>query len=115
MTTIAFIGICIVGFIILLIGYWYVDKWHASLLEELNEYEVKYNMMQRYIRSCSVTHENYESIERMFCCLNKLPYKNKEKTSVLYVTEFLLKFESEIKRRRSEEEFTSEEIFRQLI
>ena len=71
--------------------------------EEKAEYDSKYRRIQHFIDFSEVTLENYEIIERMFKCLCRLPYKNKEKTSVLYVCQFLRKFEKVIKMNVTDE------------
>lgn len=91
---------------------WTWREWRKEQRAKEHEFNLKYSMIQRFIYSAQVTPENYDIIQRMFMCLNKLPHKNREKTSVLYVSEFLFKFKEEVRRRQTEDEFSPEETFK---
>jgi hypothetical protein len=99
MTTLNFALCLIVCLVVIAFGHNYCMNYQKRMLCEKKEYEHRYLCIKDFIRTATVTAENYDIIERMFTRLNELPCRNKEKTSVLYVNEFLLKFEAEAKRR----------------
>jgi len=107
MTTLVFALSCFMLLVLLCIGYWYVDKWHARILCQAKEYERKYNTIANCIDCMPVNSQNYDTILRMLASLGQLKYKNKEKTVVL-TNKFWIRFQSERIIRLSEDEFSIE-------
>jgi len=83
MTTLIFIGLCILLAIVMIVGYYFATKLQDIVIKRCKEYEQKYKIIKFRIDYDPQTAENYSSIDRMLTCLGKLPYKNKEKTIVL--------------------------------
>jgi hypothetical protein len=96
---------------LLMIAYYFADKWQFRVNQEQKEYDYKYDLISCHIESMPVTPENYDAIYRMLTCLGKLPYKNKEKTEVL-TNRFWIRFQSERLARLGEDEFSPYETFR---
>lgn len=69
---------------------------------QIRRYEKAYRHIQEFINMLEITPDNYDFLMRTFSNLNSLNYKNREKTSVLFV-QFLKKFESVSKKRLIEE------------
>lgn len=84
MTPLQFIGLFTLLAIVLLFSYWYCANWQERCEREFDEYDTRYKIIQYHIRHDLQTPENYSSIERMIESLNKLPYRSKEKTRVLW-------------------------------
>jgi hypothetical protein len=106
-----FFLICLAICLLVLCIFIQFTRWiRLKRLQEI-EYERKYLKIQNYIWELEITIPNYERIKRMFSCMNKLPHKNREKSSVLFVG-FLTKFEKVVRELQSEDEFSANEIFK---
>jgi hypothetical protein len=105
------LALIVSGFLFVVI-YYFIDKWTDRRRAREYEYNYRYSLIQYRIDFDNHTSGNYESLMRAITCLSELPYKNKEKTSVLF-NDFMIKWKAEktIKtneelRRISEKELT---------
>lgn len=83
-------------FVIFVLVYFFVGeyrKWRRTKEMDENLYNMKYLWLQDAVRYWPVTEENYHVLCDHFIKLNQLKYKNKEKTTVLFVEEFLTKYQ----------------------
>ena len=84
------------GMIFVIGVFFYTEyrKWRRTKEMDENLYNMKYLWLQDAVRYWPVTEENYHVLCDHFIKLNQLKYKNKEKTTVLFVEEFLNRFQS---------------------
>lgn len=78
--------------------FWLVLEWGKKQLALENEYEKKYEMINRIIDSYEVCELNYDGIMLLLENLGQLKWKNHEKTVVLS-NKFWLKY-SDIRMKR---------------
>jgi len=83
------------GMIFVIGVFFYTEyrKWRRTQEMQENLYNMKYMWLQDAVRYWPVTEANYHVLCDHFIKLNQLKYKNKEKTTVLFVEEFLTKYQ----------------------
>ena len=84
-------------FIIFIVGmviYLKYKVWRRTQEQNENLYNMKYMWLQDAIHHWPVTETNYHLLCDHFMKMNELKFKNREKTTVLFVEEFLTKFQS---------------------
>jgi hypothetical protein len=88
-------------FMVLAITGYYFWEYGKRQAQRAKEYEKKYFCIERIIDNYSMNEINYDWIVTLLENLGSLPYKDKEKTSVL-TTKFFIKY-SEIRLKRLNE------------
>ena len=71
---------------------WMIAEWGKRDMAREKQYEAEYRAIKFMIENSEVNKLNFERIDLKLANLKYLPYKNLEKTNVLY-TEFIRKFE----------------------
>jgi hypothetical protein len=90
---------CIVLFLMaMFVIAWAIYKYGKNQLKAENEYDLLYKEISKEINDREATAHNYDILMYKLGKLSKLPYKNKEKTSVLSVN-FFMKYKAEAEKR----------------
>jgi hypothetical protein len=77
---------------------WLIVEYGKKQLKEENEYDLLYKEISGEINDRDKNQHNYDILMYKLGKLEKLTYKNKEKTSVLSVN-FFMKFKAEAEKR----------------
>jgi hypothetical protein len=87
---------------------WY-GKRNSRLAEQELTYDIMYLNLKTIIDAWKVTENNYNQIQDYFLEMIKLPHKNREKTTILYM-EFLNRWKLVTKEKLSQDEFSAREV-----
>ena len=79
-------------FAFLFVMAWLIVEWGKRDMAREKQYEAEYRAIKFMIENSEVDKLNFERIDLKLANLKHLPYKDLEKTYVLY-TEFIRKFE----------------------